>query len=137
LLSAIVAELLEVAGNIAALDLRSWRPRGPRLPGSHGISATPINKLHEAGPHIADASMNGEIQLVVNTPIGRMGQHDDSYIRKTAIKYKFPIFTTLAAALPALRVSRLPCPTSRGAGSLQSYHRSITASGIKNRMIFQ
>ena len=34
--------------------------------------------------------MNKEIQLVINIPIGNE-EYDDSYIRKAAIKYKFPI----------------------------------------------
>ena len=42
--------------------------------------------------------MNGEIQLVINTPAGKDKVFDDSYIRKTAIKKKIPYMTTMAAA---------------------------------------
>ena len=63
-----------------------------------GIQAEPILKMHEGRPNIVDAIKNREIQLVINTPSGKLSKHDDSYIRKAAIKYKIPYITTLAAA---------------------------------------
>ncbi|MFC2035047.1 carbamoyl-phosphate synthase large subunit [Chloroflexota bacterium] len=90
-----------------------------------GIKAEPILKVYEGRPNIVDAIVNGEIQLVINTPIGKMSQYDDSYIRKTAIKYKVPYITTLAAAAAAatgIAVSRKGKKTVR---SLQSYHSGI------------
>ncbi len=70
---------------------------------AQGIEAELIQKMHEGRPNIADVIKNGGIQLVVNTPSGKMSQHDDSYIRKAAIKYKIPYITTLAAAIAAAR----------------------------------
>ena len=64
----------------------------------NGINAKAILKMHEGRPNIADAIENGEIQLVINTPIGKLSIHDDSYIRKTAIKHSISYVTTLAAA---------------------------------------
>ncbi len=60
-----------------------------------GIAAEQIHKMHEGRPNIADAITNKQIDLVVNTPASRQSQHDDSYIRKTAIKHKIPYITTL------------------------------------------
>ncbi len=37
----------------------------------HGIEATPVNKLHEGSPHLADAIRDGSVHLVVNTPVGQ------------------------------------------------------------------
>jgi len=96
---------------------------------SHGIQAEPIQKLHEGRPNIVDAIMNGEIQLVINTPVGKLSQYDDSYIRKSAIKYRVPYITTLNAANAAaegIAACRKP-----GSGqwpsvkSLQDYHKEI------------
>jgi len=84
-----------------------------------------IYKTYEGRPDIVDGIMNGEIQLVVNTPIGRMGKHDDSYIRKTAIKYRVSYITTLAAALAA---AKGVAAVRKGRGkvkSLQGYHEDI------------
>lgn len=63
-----------------------------------GIPVEKINKVQEGRPNIVDAMMNGDIQLVVNTPAGENKVFDDSYIRKTAIKKKIPYITTMAAA---------------------------------------
>ncbi len=57
-----------------------------------------MKKLHEGRPNIADAIMNKEIQLVINTPVGQSSKYDDSYIRKTAIQYKVPYVTSMTAA---------------------------------------
>ena len=54
-------------------------------------------------PNIVDAIKNGEIQLVIDTPIGKLGSSDDSYIRKAAIKHKLPYITTMAAARAAVK----------------------------------
>ena len=59
--------------------------------------------MHEGRPNIVDAIKNGEIQLVINTPAGRLSKYDDSYIRKAAIKYKIPYITTIAAAVAAVK----------------------------------
>ena len=59
--------------------------------------------MNAGRPNIVDAIKNGEIQLVINTPIGKRGITDDSYIRKTAIKHKVPYVTTMAAARAAAK----------------------------------
>jgi carbamoyl-phosphate synthase large subunit len=91
----------------------------------NGIAARPILKLHEGRPNIADAVKNGEIQLVVNTPSGKLSVHDDSYIRKAAIKYKIPYITTTTAAIATAR-GMSAVRRERGAvRSLQQYHAGI------------
>ena len=74
-----------------------------RFLNDHGVEATVINKLYQGRPNILDAISNGEIQLVINTPIGKRSQHDDSYIRKAAIRKKIPYITTMAAALASAK----------------------------------
>ena len=63
-----------------------------------GVPATRVNKLSEGRPNILDLITNGKIQLIINTPIGKDGISDDSYLRKAAIKAKVPYMTTIAAA---------------------------------------
>ncbi len=91
----------------------------------HGIESETIRKMHEGRPNIIDGIKNKEIQLIVNTPSGKLGKHDDSYIRKAAIKYKVPYITTPAAAVAAAKGI---AAFRRGHGqvkSLQSYHADI------------
>ncbi|HRZ87318.1 MAG TPA: ATP-grasp domain-containing protein, partial [bacterium] len=63
-----------------------------------GVAADEIKKVHEGRPNIVDAIKNKEIQLVINTPVGKFSKYDDSYIRIMAIQHKIPYITTLAAA---------------------------------------
>jgi len=92
---------------------------------SKGIKAELILKIQEGRPNIVDAIMNGEIHLVINTPIGKLSQYDDSYIRKTAIKYKVPYITTLAEAAAAAIGIAVSRKGKKKVKALQSYHADI------------
>jgi len=91
----------------------------------HGVDSEVINKQHEGRPNIIDGIMNGEIQLVINTPSGKLSKYDDSYIRKTAIKYKVTYITTLAAAAAAVRGIEAYQKHKPVVKSLQDYHADI------------
>ena len=91
----------------------------------HDVKSEPVKKVHEGRPNIVDAITNGEIQLVVNTPAGKLGAHDDSYIRKSAIKYKVPYVTTTAAAIAAARGIAARKKDAAPVRSLQEYHQGI------------
>ena len=91
-----------------------------------GIPALKVCKLNEGRPNILDKITNDQIQLIVNTPRGKKGTTDDSYIRKAAIKNRIPYITTMAAAKAtvegirsAKRDGKLPVQ------SLQEFHASI------------
>ncbi len=66
-----------------------------------GIPAEYVKKLYEGRPNILDLIANDRIQLIVNSPVGKDSIHDDSYLRKNAIKAKIPYITTIAAARAA------------------------------------
>jgi len=91
----------------------------------HGVDSEVINKQHEGRPNIIDGIMNREIQLVINTPSGKLSKYDDSYIRKTAIKYKVTYITTLAAAAAAVRGIEAYQKHRPVVKSLQDYHSDI------------
>ena len=63
-----------------------------------GIPAEKVKKLYEGRPNVLDLITNGKVDLIVNSPIGKDSIHDDSYLRKAAIKAKVPYMTTIAAA---------------------------------------
>jgi carbamoyl-phosphate synthase large subunit len=90
-----------------------------------GVKVEQILKMHQGRPNIIDAIKNGEIQLVINTPMGRTSTHDDSYIRKAAIKYKLPYITTTAAAAAAVKGIAEARGGTAPVRSLQSYHAGI------------
>ena len=69
--------------------------------------------------------MNREIHLVINTPSGKLSKHDDSYIRKAAIKHKIPYITTIAAAKAAVRGIASNRKRRGEVRSLQEYHSQL------------
>ena len=65
---------------------------------SAGIPAQKAKKLYEGRPNVGDMIANGDFDLIISSPVGKDGVHDDSYLRKAAIKAKAPYITTVAAA---------------------------------------
>jgi carbamoyl-phosphate synthase large subunit len=97
-----------------------------RLLGQNTVKSELVLKMHEGRPNVMDCIKNGEIQLIVNTPAGKMSKYDDSYIRKAAIKYKIPYVTTTAAAAAAAKgIAAFKDAGSARVKSLQCYHAAI------------
>ena len=120
-------DAVEVARRFAELGFAIKATKGThRHLADHGLSAEPILKMHEGRPNIADAVKNGEIQLVVNTPSGKLSVTDDSYIRKAAIKYGVPYITTTAAAIAAAKGIAAHRQGPGEIRSLQEYHTAIS-----------
>jgi carbamoyl-phosphate synthase large subunit len=95
--------LLPVARRLAELGFRLVATDGTaRALAEAGLAVEPILKVHEGRPNIEDAIRSGEIQLVINTPVGRQAAHDDKYLRRAAIDYAVPTVTTLAGARAAV-----------------------------------
>jgi carbamoyl-phosphate synthase large subunit len=118
--------VLEVAQQFANLEFKIRATAGThKFLAQHSIPAELILKMHEGRPNIVDAIKNKEIHLVINTPSGRLSKHDDSYIRKAAIKYKVPYITTIAAAVAAAKGIAARRQRHARARSLQSYHADI------------
>ncbi|KAF0156936.1 MAG: carbamoyl-phosphate synthase large subunit [Syntrophaceae bacterium] len=118
--------ILEVARAFANIGFKIIASNGTyKYFADHGIASERIFKMHEGRPNIVDAIKNGEIQLVINTPAGRLSKYDDSYIRKAAIKYKIPYITTVAAAVAAVKGIAAFRQGHGRAKSLQSYHAEI------------
>jgi carbamoyl-phosphate synthase large subunit len=69
-----------------------------RFLGRNGIPVREVFKVHEGRPHVADLIENGDIQLVVNTPLGRASEYDEQAIRERAVAMGVPVVTTLAGA---------------------------------------
>jgi carbamoyl-phosphate synthase large subunit len=118
--------VLEVAREFKELGFNIKASEGThKFLEAHGIASERILKMHEGRPNIVDAIKNGEIQLVINTPAGRLSKYDDSYIRKAAIKYKIPYITTIAAAVAAVKGIAAFRKGHGRAKSLQRYHAEI------------
>ena len=90
------------------------------------IPVRKVKKQYEGRPNILDKMKNGEIQLIINSPAGKESAHDDSYLRRNAIKLRIPYITTMAAARAAAEGIRYVRMHGTGAPlSLQEWHSQI------------
>ncbi|HRZ39525.1 MAG TPA: carbamoyl-phosphate synthase large subunit [Candidatus Omnitrophota bacterium] len=120
--------LLPIAKKIAVLGLNIFATEGTgQFLDEHGIKNTRIKKLCEGRPNIADAIKNGELHLVINTPLGKESKEDDSYIRMTAIQQKVPYVTSLAAAQASVAGIEAMKKGKIGPKALQEYHADLKA----------
>ena len=91
-----------------------------------GIPVERVNKIYEGQPNIEDWIINGKIQLIVNTPAGKTAAHDDSYLRKGAIKHRVTYITTMVAAKAAAEgINQMNKHGNSEVLSLQEWHGLI------------
>ena len=92
-----------------------------------GIKSEHVNKLSEGRPNILDLITNGEIDLIINSPVGKDSVSDDSYLRKSAIKSKIPYMTTIAAARATIKgILYVQKNGKADVKSIQQLHSEIT-----------
>jgi carbamoyl-phosphate synthase large subunit len=101
-----------------------------RFLAEQGITVKAIRKVHETRPHVADHLINGEIDLVINTPLGRESHQDDRVIRQTALRYDIPCITTLSGARAAVEGIAAMRRDGLDARSLQDLHRALAAGEV-------
>ena len=115
--------VVQIARDLAALGFSLVATRGTAsFLRAHGIEAEIVFKVNEGRPHVGDQILNNNIQLVINTPLGRESFFDDRIVRRTAMMQQVPCITTLtgaAAAVNAIKALRTEGVTVR---SLQEYH---------------
>ncbi|MGQ0649849.1 MAG: carbamoyl-phosphate synthase large subunit, partial [Gemmatimonadaceae bacterium] len=90
-----------------------------------GVPTRTVRKLHEGRPHGVDLMVNGEVGLLINTPLGKHAQYDDYRLRQTAIAHRVSYTTTMsaaAAACDAILALRSRKPAVR---SLQEWHEVL------------
>jgi carbamoyl-phosphate synthase large subunit len=97
---------------------------------AHGVEADVVFKINEGRPHVGDRILNGEIALVVNTPLGRESFFDDRTVRRVAMLHGVACITTLtggSAAVAAIRALRQEGLEVR---SLQEYYAGTAAPSV-------
>ena len=87
-----------------------------------GIPVEPVNKIGEGSPHVADRIRGGDVDLVINTPVGRGARTDGWEIRRAAIETGIPCITTMTGASAAARAIGAARETGLTVTSLQELH---------------
>ncbi len=120
-------EVVEIAKSFANDGFKLIATEGTcKIINDAGIECERVKKLQEGRPNILDLITNGDIQLIVNSPVGKDSATDDSYLRKAAIKAKIPYITTIAAASAAADgIRHLRKHKFSDVKSLQEWHKEI------------
>jgi len=91
--------------------------------GKNNISAKVLPKISEGRPNILDLMKDGKIQMVINTPSGRIPRQDEVKIRSQVILYNIPYTTTIFGAQATVNGIEMLIKKDLGVKSLQEYHK--------------
>ena len=118
--------IVPVARHLTSLGFRILSTRGTaRLLRVSGIPVDEVRKVHEGRPNIVDAIVNGEVQMVINTPFGRETRSDGYHIRTAAVEHGVTNVTTLAAAQASVQAIEAIRNGTLDARALQDFDRSV------------
>jgi len=119
-------KVVNIAERIKKLGFKIFATEGTsKYLDKNGVSNEKVNRLGESRPDISDSIKNKDIQLIINTPVGKSGKVDDSYIRKMAIQYKIPYITSMAAAEASVEGIEAVKKHKIVPMSLQDYHKEV------------
>lgn len=114
---------LEVAKGLTRIGFALYATGGTsKFLSDHGVANTMIYKVNEGRPNVVDAIKNGQIQIVINTPLGESSRFDELAIGSTALEAKLPIITTISAAAATVKGIQWMREKSSTVRSLQEYH---------------
>ncbi len=120
------AAIVPVARKLADLGFRIIATDGThKFLQAQGVPSEMVFKVAEGRPHIVDRMKNREVQLVLNTTAGPQAVADSFSIRRTALVYQIPYFTTLAAASAAADAIAAIKAQSLDVEALQTYHQNV------------
>jgi carbamoyl-phosphate synthase large subunit len=89
----------------------------------HSLPVTEVHKISEGRPNVIDIIKNKQVNLVINTPSGKMSRADGYHIRRSTVIYNIPLVTTLAAARATLEGIKAKKNKDWTVRSLQEYYK--------------
>jgi carbamoyl-phosphate synthase large subunit len=114
---------VEVAKGLTRIGFAIYATGGTsKFLSGHGIANTRIYKVNEGRPNVVDAIKNGQIHILINTPLGENSRFDELAIGSTALEAKLPMITTTSAAAAAVKGIQWMREKSSTVKSLQEYH---------------
>jgi carbamoyl-phosphate synthase large subunit len=120
--------VLQVAKDLLDLGFRIVATRGTAaFLRAHALNSEIVFKINEGRPHVADEILNGRIQMVINTPLGRESFFDDKTVRRIAMLHGVPCITTLTAAAAAVSAIRALKSEALTVRAIQEYHAEKAA----------
>ena len=115
--------VLPIARRFHELGFRILATEGTeRYLRGRGVPADRVLKVHEGRPNAIDLIVSGEVQLLINTPLGKFAQVDDYAIRRAALVHRVPYTTTMSAASAACDAIIALRSRTGSVRSLQEWH---------------
>ena len=123
--------VVPIARNLADLGFRLMASRGTAAYlRAHSIPVEVVYKVNEGRPNVADHILNRQVDLIVNTPLGRESFFDDRVVRRVAMLHNVPCITTLTGASAAVEAIRALRDQVLEVRALQDYHAEIAAGRV-------
>jgi carbamoyl-phosphate synthase large subunit len=120
--------VVSIAQNLAELGFRIVATRGTAAYlRAHGLPVEVVFKVNEGRPNVVDHILNNQVQLIVNTPLGRESFFDDLAMRRVAMMHSIPCITTLTGASAAVEAIRASLAQSLDVRAIQDYHSEIAS----------
>ena len=123
-----------IARRLHALGFRIYATEGTaRHLRIRGVPAERVLKVHQGRPNVVDLLLSGRIQLLINTPLGKLTQQDDYIMRRAALQHRVPYTTTMSAAAAACDAIIAMRSRTGSVRSLQEWHemaREMTAEWV-------
>jgi carbamoyl-phosphate synthase large subunit len=123
-----------IARRLHALGFRIYATEGTaRHLRIRGVPAERVLKVHQGRPNAVDLLLSGNIQLLINTPLGKLTQQDDYIMRRSALQHRVPYTTTMSAAAAACDAIIAMRSRAGDVRSLQEWHemaREMTAEWV-------
>ena len=92
---------------------------------ANGLEVEVVYKINEGRPHVGDRLLDREVQLIINTPLGRESFFDDMAMRRIAMLYGVPCVTTLTGATATVSAIRSLRSDEKSVRPLQDYHADV------------
>ncbi|MEM2720763.1 MAG: carbamoyl-phosphate synthase large subunit, partial [Candidatus Bathyarchaeia archaeon] len=116
-------KIVEVARELSRLGFKIYATEGTaRVLRANGIEVEVAQKISQGRPHVIDLIINGQINLIINTPSGKRGKTEGYMIRRTAVERNIPYITTVPGAMAAVRAIKAIREGKLDVKSLKEYH---------------
>ncbi|MFN3383790.1 MAG: carbamoyl-phosphate synthase large subunit [Archaeoglobaceae archaeon] len=119
-------KIVNVAKKFVELGFKIYATeKTAKLLRKHGIEAEIAFKVSQGRPNIVDMIINGQIDLIINTPTGKKGKTEGYEIRRAAVEHGVPYITTIPGAIAAAKAIEAVKKGKLTVKSIQEYHEEI------------
>jgi carbamoyl-phosphate synthase large subunit len=91
----------------------------------HGIDVKVVNKISQGRPNVIDEIINRKIDLIINTPSGKVGRSEGYEIRRAAVDHGIPYITTISGAIAAVKGIEAIKKAKMTIKTIQEYHKEV------------